>query len=200
VQFEVVEDVIPAGPLVGTGALPAALDQLNWGALLLPGWWSFVHGTWSWFALLLGWRVVYWFAAVTAYGYLDPPSAYYAAAFLALAVASWVLWVAFALRANRLFWEHEQRRVRNESDASVPRLPRPVATYQKSQRTWAIVGAVVFVAEVPWIAYTTLTATPDLMSTWLVRCAVDVAVLVGVFIFSRSRRQRADAKLTRAST
>ena len=181
----------------GQGDLPPELDTLNWSAVFWSGLWALVHGLWSWFAA---------FAALTAAGL----AAYFLASSLVPgarpvlviltvlhSVAGMVLTIVFAYRANRLLWQRERERLDAWEGASAPLPKKTVGGYLRSQYRWALIGLAVSVIETVQNAWSVL-GTELMYTSALV--AVELLVLLGLFVFERSRTRAVQRELTSAST
>lgn len=181
-----VDEPVALEPRVGEGVLPARLDRLNVGAFLLAGLWALIYGTWPWFFVFLGVAVFnlsvsLFISRIFGLGLLTS-----AVRQTVLQGVSLTLAAVFSLRANRLAWEKENRRIYTQE---VPRAPDLVVKFERDQRNWAVGGFIV-------LAYVTL--LPFVLGARSARAlvlqglfaAVQLGVLGGLYLWDRSRHPR----------
>jgi hypothetical protein len=175
---------VEAGPRLGVGGFPANLSRVNWGAVLLYPIWLLVYGLWKWLLALLALPVI---SALLIAG-VDRSTA--------PEWAPWIVWgvgrvvffgliAVLGLRANRLVWEHERRRVLRESDQSVPRPSIPVAQYESSQRKWTWVGLLLLPLLWGQEVWHALTDPATLASRTTLSVLAYFAFLIGLLLYDR---------------
>jgi hypothetical protein len=183
-EIAVDEDYLVPGQRLGEGEFPARLDRVNWTLIFWGGLWVFYYGAWSWLALVLGLNI----AAVALYLFVLSGGAS-APVFLVASViyvlASYTLLIVLAKRANRHVWERERRRVKRQSDESLPRLAQLVSEYVRGQRRWAWIGFAMLSLSTVSTLWNTR-ATPGFVAN-LMGDLASVLVLLGLYAWERLR-------------
>jgi len=180
----------PEQQRLGDGQMPGRLDRVNFGAFLLPLLWTLIYGIWPWFFALVGVFVVnagLGFATQPLVGDSVPLSVARSVVTISLAFG---VAAVFSLRANRLVWEKERRRVAWQSDQSVPRLADPVSKFERTQRLWVIWGVVFFVWVSVWPLFSSVFRTPVSLATTALAAAAELVVLAGLYLHDRKLDQR----------
>jgi hypothetical protein len=170
---------------VGEGPIPERLDRLNPGAFMLAGLWSLVYGTWPWFFAFLAVMLVN--IAISVFFRVPPGAAWPLVVGRQLASQLIVIGISipYSLRANRLYWEKENRRIHTQS---VPRPPATVAKFERDQRNWLLGGFVVLAYLVATPFLTSALRTPAYIAAQVVYAGVQLAALGTLYLWDRSRR------------
>jgi hypothetical protein len=200
------ETSVPAGedgasePLIyGDGEFPSELDRLNWGMLLLPGFWTFFYGMWRWWLITLavwaGMLILGWRLRVAAGSRLSDPV--WALAVMGLVIVPWVVHLWLATNANRALWLHEAKRLARSGASNT------VEAIVAWQRTWAWIGWAIFGLGFVSAAWDVIGAPKKTMGGGLGVAAgavVSVGAVAVAYLTARKGSGRICLCLTKAST
>jgi hypothetical protein len=183
---EATDAVGPTGSRLGEGGFPPALNRVNFGAFLLAFLWAPVHRLWGWFAvfvLLEGLESAMGLSAPGAFGGIfEQP-----AVTVGFRVVYWAITLVFALRANRLVWEHERTRTAATDGASDVRRSRLVTAYASDQRIWAIVGLILLAVTPLSLLIGSVRSVAGAAGDVAVTVGTQTVLLAGLFVYDRVR-------------
>lgn len=176
----------PTGLRFGDGELPPELDRVNFGAFLLAFLWAPFHRLWVWFGVFVVLE-----ALESAIG-LGAPGSFgglfeQPVVMFGFRVVYWIVTVAFALRANRLVWVGERRRVARTIGGDALRQPALVSRYAFNQRVWAVVGLLLLVGTPLCLLIGSVRRVPGAVVDVAVTLGTQAILLGGLWVHDRAR-------------
>lgn len=174
------------GLRLGGGEFPPELDRVNFGAFLLAFLWAPFHRLWGWFGVFVLLEALESAMGLSAPGFLggvfEQP-----VVTVGFRIVYWTVTVAFALRANRLVWEQERKRVARTTRQSAARPPSLVSRYVSNQRVWTLIGVILLVGMPLSLLIGPVNRISGAVADVAVTVGTQAALLVGLFVYDRVR-------------
>lgn len=168
---------------LGEGEFPAELDRVNFGAFLLGVLWAPWHRLWGWFAVLVAMEILESVVGLTMLRFLGGMVAQIIG-MVVFRIGYWTVMVVFGLRANRLVWNAEERRVAR-AGGSPSRRPALITKYVAAERVWAVVGLVLLALAPLSLLFGFPGSRSDVMFDVVSTIGTQIILMIALFVYDR---------------